>query len=103
MGLYVYAYRPMAALRPGSYALVRHGEQPDPFAALLLCGFTGARGGIDIWLGIDLDSEVVTYADPSESIAVLDDRGLERPDRRPEHQPAQSDQEGVASAEVFAK
>jgi hypothetical protein len=59
--------------------------------------------GIDIWQVIDLDSEVVSYAHPSESIAVLDDRGLERPDRHPEHQPAPSDQEGVASAEVFAE
>ncbi|MCP9889330.1 hypothetical protein KBY96_15545 [Cyanobium sp. ATX 6A2] len=52
---------------------------------------------------IDLDSEVVTYAHPSEIIAVLDDRGLEGPDRRPEHQPAESDREGVASAVVFAE
>ncbi|MGB5135860.1 MAG: hypothetical protein WBN89_11870 [Prochlorococcaceae cyanobacterium] len=83
--------------------LVRLGEKPDPFAALLLDGFTGARGGIDIWQVIDLDSEVVTYAHPSEIIAALDDRGLEGPDRHPEHQPAKPDWEGVASGVVFAE
>ncbi|MEX1323677.1 MAG: hypothetical protein AB1Z21_05700 [Synechococcaceae cyanobacterium] len=82
---------------------VRHGEQPDPFAALLLYGYIGARGGIGLWQVIDLDSEVVTYAHPSEIIAVLDARGLQGPDRLPEHHPAKPDWEGVASGVVFAE
>jgi len=35
--------------------------------------------------------------------AVLDDRGLQGPDRHPEHQLAKPDWEGVASGVVFAQ
>ena len=88
---------------PGSYVLVRHGEKPDPFAGLLLYGYTGAGGGIVIWQVIDLDSEVVAYAHPSEIIAVLDHRGLQGPDRYPEHQLAKPDWQGVATGVVFSQ
>lgn len=73
----------MSAPRLGGYVLAKYGDASPPLAALVLSGFGGARGGIELWQVIDLDNELGTYVDISEVIAVLDERGVEGPDSLP--------------------